>query len=282
MHRSDPASREIELARLLQGCAARDAHALRALYDETSPLLFAKLLRMVRRSPMAEEVLRDVYLLVWERAGSFEAHRGRALAWISTLTRYCAIDRLGHERAIADDLPYEMPTLEVLEEHIATLDEVTRQCLTLAYVDGRSCEEIADITRSPVSVRGRIRRGLLQLRDLPAVVEQGRPIRKTANRELLDRLAAEYALGTLRGRARRRFRRWLVSPRLAGLVRTWEDRLAFLETREVRIAPPPAQVWSDIETRLELRRLARHPARRWIGIAASVVVFTLLAAFLMA
>jgi len=107
-------------------------------------------------------------------------------------------------------------------------------------------------------------------------------MRKTANRELLDRLAAEYALGTLRGRARRRFQRWLVSPRLAGLVRTWEDRLAFLETREVRIAPPPAQVWSDIESRLELRRLARHPARRWIGIAASVVVFTLLAAFLMA
>lgn len=281
MQLSDPASREIELARLLQGCAARDARALRALFDETSPLLFAKLLRMLRRSPVAEDVLRDVYVRAWERAGSFEAHRGHALAWLSTLNRYCAIDRLGHERAIADDLPCETPTLEVLEEHIAALDEVTRQCLTLAFVDGRSYEEIADITRSPVSVRGRIRRGLLRLRDRPAVVS-GRPMRKTANRELLDRLAAEYALGALRGRARRRFQRWLVSPRVAALVRTWEDRLAFLEIRAVRIAPPPANVWSGIETRLELRRLARHPLRRWIGIAASVVVFTLLAAFLIA
>jgi RNA polymerase sigma-70 factor (ECF subfamily) len=282
MHRSDPASREIELARLLQGCAARDAHALRALYDETSPLLFAKLLRMSRRSPVAEGVLRDVYLHVWERAGSFQAHRGHALAWLSTLTRYLAIDRLGHERVISDDLQYEMPTLEVIEEHIAALDEVTRQCLALAYVDGRSYEEIADITHSSRGVRQRIRRGLLHLRDETLAVERGRPPRKTANRELLDRLAAEYALGTLRGRARRRFARWLLSPQVASLVRTWEDRLAFLEIREVRIAPPPAQVWNEIEARLELRSLARHPARRWIGIAASVVVFTLLAAFLIA
>jgi RNA polymerase sigma-70 factor (ECF subfamily) len=282
MNRSGAASREIELARLLQGCAARDARALHALYDEAAPLLFAKLLRILRRSPVAEEVLRDVFLHVWERAGSFEAHRGHALAWLSTLTRYLAIDRLGHERVIADELPYEMPTLEVIEEHIAALDEVTRQCLALAYVDGRSYEEIADITDSPRGVRQRIRRGLLQLRDETPVAEHGRPARKTANRELLDRLAAEYALGTLRGRARRRFARWLLSPRVAGLVRTWEDRLEFLEAREASIAPPPANVWSDIETRLELRRLARHPARRWIGIAASVVVFTLLAAFLIA
>jgi anti-sigma-K factor RskA len=105
---------------------------------------------------------------------------------------------------------------------------------------------------------------------------------KTANRELLDRLAAEYALGTLRGRARRRFERWLLSPRVAALVRAWEERLAFLEPRDERIAPPPAGVWRDIETRLELRKLERNPARRWMGLVASVLVFTLLAVFLIA
>lgn len=281
MHRSDAASREIELARLLQGCAARDTRAFHALYDEASPLLFAKLLRMLRRSPVAEEVLRDIYLDIWERAASYEAHRGRALAWITTIARYCAIGRLGHERVIADELPYEKPTLEVLDERVAALDEVTRQCLALAYVDGRSYEEIAEITRSNGNVRTRIRRGLLQLRDRPSI-QRRKPARKTANLELLDRLAAEYALGTLRGRARRRFERWLLSPQVAGLVRAWEDRLAFLETREVRIAPPPAHVWGDIETRLGLRRSGRDPARRWIGIAASMLILTLLVAFLVA
>ncbi len=52
---------------------------------------------------------------------------------------------------------------------------------------------------------------------------------KSANRELVDRLAAEYVLGTLRYRARRRFERWLVSPQVGALVKAWEDRLAGLE-----------------------------------------------------
>ena len=52
---------------------------------------------------------------------------------------------------------------------------------------------------------------------------------KSANRELVDRLAAEYVLGTLRGRARRRFERWFVSPQVGSLVRAWEQRLAGLE-----------------------------------------------------
>ena len=52
---------------------------------------------------------------------------------------------------------------------------------------------------------------------------------KSANRELLDRLAAEYVLGTLRYRARRRFERWLLSPQVGALVKAWEDRLAGLE-----------------------------------------------------
>ena len=48
---------------------------------------------------------------------------------------------------------------------------------------------------------------------------------KSANRALLDRLAAEYVLGTLRYRARKRFERWLLSPQVGALVSAWEDRL---------------------------------------------------------
>ncbi len=99
---------------------------------------------------------------------------------------------------------------------------------------------------------------------------------KTANRELLDRLAAEYALGTLHGPARRRFERWLLSPKVTVLVRDWEERLEGLEPPEEQITPPPGHVWRDIENRLELRKLERIPARRRIGIA-SVLLLTVLA-----
>ncbi len=101
---------------------------------------------------------------------------------------------------------------------------------------------------------------------------------KTANRELLDRLAAEYVLGTLRFRARKRFERWLLSPQVGALVNAWEERLAGLEPPLTAITPP-ATVWRGIETRLELRTIARAPAMRYLAIAASLLFFAMLGMF---
>ena len=101
---------------------------------------------------------------------------------------------------------------------------------------------------------------------------------KSANRELVDRLAAEYVLGTLRGRARRRFERWLVSPQVGEIVKAWEERLAGLEPRLDRVAPPTT-VWRGIENRLELRSLGRRPAMRWMAIAASLLFFATIGFF---
>ena len=101
---------------------------------------------------------------------------------------------------------------------------------------------------------------------------------KSANRELVDRLAAEYVLGTLRYRARRRFERWLLSPQVGALVKAWEDRLAGLEPQLTPVAPPAA-VWRGIENKLELRKLDRRPAMRWLGIAASLIFFVAIGVF---
>ena len=92
---------------------------------------------------------------------------------------------------------------------------------------------------------------------------------KSGNRELVDRLAAEYVLGTLRGRARRRFERWLVSPQVGDIVKRWEERLAGLEPRLGEVMPP-ATVWRGIEDRLAL---GRKPVTRWLAIAASLILF---------
>jgi anti-sigma-K factor RskA len=95
---------------------------------------------------------------------------------------------------------------------------------------------------------------------------------KTANRELLDRLAAEYVLGTLRHRARRRFERWLLSPQVGALVKAWEVRLAGLEPQLEPVTPPDT-VWRGIEDRLELRKRHHRPAMRWLAVAASLAFF---------
>ena len=101
---------------------------------------------------------------------------------------------------------------------------------------------------------------------------------KSGNRELVDRLAAEYVLGTLRGRARRRFEHWLLSPQVGALVKAWEDRLAGLEPQLKGVAPP-VSAWRGIENRLELRKLGRASPARWLAIAASVLFVAVVGVF---
>jgi RNA polymerase sigma-70 factor (ECF subfamily) len=179
MNRIDSLPPDIELAQLLQKCAAQDTVAFKALYDKTSPIVFARLLRLLRRRSVAEEVLQDVYVRIWQRASQFEAHRGRALAWMVTIARYCAIDLMRRERMtlvsddslaeIADETAEEAGGLEKpnnFDHCIGELNENTRRCLTLAFVEGRSHDEIASLTTHPLgSVKSWIRRGLLALKE---------------------------------------------------------------------------------------------------------------------
>jgi anti-sigma-K factor RskA len=100
---------------------------------------------------------------------------------------------------------------------------------------------------------------------------------KSRNHELVDRLAAEYVLGTLRGRARRRFERWLVSPQVGAMVMAWEERLAGLESPLQPVAPPET-VWRGIETKLALRKRSAQSVR-WIAIAATFALVAIVAVF---
>jgi RNA polymerase sigma-70 factor, ECF subfamily len=179
MERIDSLPPEIELAQLVQRCAARDVAAFRLLYDKTSPIVFARLLRMLRRRSVAEEALQEVYVRVWERAAQYEAGRGRPLAWLVTIARYCAIDLMRRERLtlvgddaladVADENAGEPAAFEKpnhFDDCVGRLSANTRECLSLAFVEGRSHDEIARLTSSPLgSVKSWIRRGLLSLKE---------------------------------------------------------------------------------------------------------------------
>ena len=178
MDRTEPLPPEIELAQLLQRCAAGDSQSFRMLYDKTSPILFARLLRMLRRRSVAEEALQEVYVRIWQRAAQYEVTRGRALAWMVTIARYCAIDLMRRERMtlvgddalaeIADDAAAEPGAFDKpgnFDDCIGRLPQTTRDCLTLAFVEGRSHDEIARLTANPLgSVKSWIRRGLMSLK----------------------------------------------------------------------------------------------------------------------
>lgn len=94
-----------------------------------------------------------------------------------------------------------------------------------------------------------------------------------ANPELLNRLAGEYVLGTLRGPARRRLERWRnSSPLLDERCRFWEDRLLPLLLPALRPVRPPPHVWQNVRARLELPAPARRGRALLYALAASVLI----------
>jgi anti-sigma-K factor RskA len=104
---------------------------------------------------------------------------------------------------------------------------------------------------------------------------------KPDNHDIVDRLASEYVLGTLRGPARRRFERWRAStPFVDQRCRFWEERLMRL-AKDLTPVQPPAHVWPAIQRRLKFR--TPRPALRRMrsfALAASVVLVMGLAGLL--
>jgi anti-sigma-K factor RskA len=98
--------------------------------------------------------------------------------------------------------------------------------------------------------------------------------------EIIDSLAAEYVLGTLRGRARRRFEKWRAStPLVDERCRFWEDNLMQL-AKGLKPIRPPAHVWQGIRARLNSSRDRPRVRGRALAIAASVLLVSGLAALL--
>lgn len=93
---------------------------------------------------------------------------------------------------------------------------------------------------------------------------------------LIDSLAAEYVLGTMRGAARRRFEKWRATvPQVEERCRFWETHLMQL-AKGVRPIQPPPHVWARIQTRLNFARPAQRRRGPALAIAASVLVVAVL------
>lgn len=174
---------QVEL--LLARCARRDERALQELYQLISGQLLGVLMRILRRRAVAEEALQDVMVKIWERADQYVAYRGRAMAWITAIARYRAIDLLRRQQATPaaslDDAPadalVDMSAADfvdtttsnrlrkALSDCFGRLTDEQRRCLELAYVDGYSQDQIASEIDSPLgTVKSWIRRGLASLK----------------------------------------------------------------------------------------------------------------------
>jgi RNA polymerase sigma-70 factor, ECF subfamily len=150
------------------------------LYAETAAKLFAIAIRIVGQRHEAEEVLQESFVIVWQRAGDYEAARGSANGWLTTIVRHCAIDHV-RRRAVRPEsrsTPEEtLPGLTdssstdrgaelgALQRCLGELEEQPRRAVLLAYLNGFTRQEIAADCAVPVgTVKSWIRRSLERLK----------------------------------------------------------------------------------------------------------------------
>nr|WP_315243194.1 sigma-70 family RNA polymerase sigma factor [uncultured Albidiferax sp.] len=178
-----------ELANLLYRTAAGCQEAFGLLYQSSRGRLFGVILRINQDQGEAEEVLQDTYLKVWHQCCGFEASRGHASGWLTSIARNSAIDSLKRracrpQRTLlcadndgddyagacsADDGPLETLALRrraaAVQRCLRALPAGQRNSLVLAYYGGLRFEDIAAQLGCPLgTVKSWVRRALIALR----------------------------------------------------------------------------------------------------------------------
>ncbi|MBC8000971.1 MAG: sigma-70 family RNA polymerase sigma factor [Opitutaceae bacterium] len=179
-------SAEIIDAQLLERTAQGDRDAFASLYDRYSGVLFSFVIRVLVDPKESEDVLQEVFLQIWTKAGQYRRDLGTPFNWAVTMARHKAIDRLRsvqRRSRLAEEVMIEttesasatvvMPDeagnrekAQLIRSALQMLPAEQRQAIELAFFSGLTQIEISEQLREPLgTIKARIRRGMLKLRD---------------------------------------------------------------------------------------------------------------------
>lgn len=166
---------------ILDRIVARDERAVADLYDRHNRLLYGLILRIVRDRGEAEEVLQEVFVLVWTRAETYNVSLGSPAAWLVRIARNRAIDRLRSNAVrlravdaapppVAADNPEsraaESERERTVNRALDRLPAEQRVLIEQAYFLGLTQSELAERFQLPLgTVKTRIRTGMMALRE---------------------------------------------------------------------------------------------------------------------
>lgn len=172
---------------LMEELVQQNPDALSRLHQRYKAVLKSIVMQVLHDDADAEDVLQDVFIQVWERAGSYSPEKGKLLSWLATLARRRAIDRVRQHSAyrratdryeIACNHPDkeigESHTVEraahrddlkhIMERHLRLLPPPQREAIHMTFFEGKSQREISSLTGTPLgTVKTRIELGIKKL-----------------------------------------------------------------------------------------------------------------------
>jgi RNA polymerase sigma-70 factor (ECF subfamily) len=187
--RGTRATHDADDAQLVRGVVARDEQALATIYHRHADTCYALARRVLNDRTLAEEVLQELFVRLWNEPERFEPERGSLRSFLLAQVHGRSVDllraevaRRGREERDAfraatatDDLEravLDLTEAEVVRGAVANLAEGEREAIELAYFGGHTYREVAVILEQPEgTVKSRIRSGLLRLR--AALIEAG-------------------------------------------------------------------------------------------------------------
>jgi len=161
-------------AEIMLKIAGYDSKALEALYDRYTPILYTLIKKIVKDQETAEEVLTEVFIMIWKHIDEFDFKVSNVYTWLVTLARNKAIDEMKRKKGeemgenndeyekgrIVPRLSREIESLELeevlekrekIEGAINSLTDAQRYVLELSYYEGLDEKKIAEKLKIPVS-----------------------------------------------------------------------------------------------------------------------------------
>lgn len=175
---------------IMKKVASYDSKALEALYNRYSTILYTLIKTIVSDSALAEEVLSDVFVIIWRKVNHFDFEKGNVYTWLITLTRNKAVDTIRIKRSGVETQPYSdeyenkfiLPALKsdgkavelkdalnktvIIQKAMEDLTDAQQYVIHLAYFEGLTESEIAAKLNIPLStVKSKIRIALTNLKE---------------------------------------------------------------------------------------------------------------------
>ena len=173
------------LNQLLELSAQKDQVAFKKLYEQTSLKLYSLAVRIMKRESLAEEVLQEAYMKIWDKADSYNSSKGQVLAWMTTIIRNTALDTLRSLSVRPEEVEtvYEgtayvssdinlsqenridyVEQIQLMNERLKSLQAVQRQCIIFSKFYGYTHQELAEMLKKPLgTIKTWLRRGEIQL-----------------------------------------------------------------------------------------------------------------------